>query len=189
MQTCLDDVYILAPHLVHQLNISLIVGKLSQKNFARFNSNFSCNKFSQLWIKISLNSFLPLYAIHFPGCDDPPITFIVERLTDLLNLDILISAKLNVMLNLVCHMREWNLGGTEPSQLKPASPVCCAGYDLVLIMKTGLTSLGSQRSDPLIFVVLLMIFNHSTMIGSWPLISLLRIGWKEGERRNGDNSQ
>ena len=31
--------------------------------------------------------------MHLPGCEDPPITFIVERLTDLLNLDILISAK------------------------------------------------------------------------------------------------
>ena len=103
-----------------------------------------------------------------------------------------ICRKLNVMLNLVCHMREWNQGRWhwDQRQLKLTTPVCCAGYDHVLIVKTGLTSLGSERSDPLIIVSKLMICklkSTSIRMGSWPVISLLRIGWKEGERMVWDN--
>ena len=45
--TCLDDVHVLAPHLLLQLHIGLIVGRLSQNNLPRLYPHFLCNQGSQ----------------------------------------------------------------------------------------------------------------------------------------------
>ena len=47
--TCLNDVNILAPHLIHQLHVCLIVGEFLQQNLARPDTHFSCNQLCQFW--------------------------------------------------------------------------------------------------------------------------------------------
>ena len=47
--TCLNDVNILAPHLVHQLHVCLIVCEFLQQNLARSDTHFSCNQLCQFW--------------------------------------------------------------------------------------------------------------------------------------------
>ena len=47
--TCLNDVNILAPHLVHQLHVCLIVCKFLQQNLARSDTHFSCNQLCKFW--------------------------------------------------------------------------------------------------------------------------------------------
>ena len=147
IQTCLDDVDILAPYLVHQLNVGLIVCKLSQNNFARFNTNFSCNEFSQLCIKRSLKD-LSFSFIHFTwmrwstnNFHCRPTNWSVEPR----HFEISEKTKSNVesCLQLTSFTQERNLGSTESTNSLLQLPhVCCAGQEHVLIVKTSVTSLG-----------------------------------------------